>query len=119
MDNQASAAVGFVMIMVMLLAGLGLYVFYCYCLKMICEKTGHEPGILIWIPIAQIIPLLEVAGMSILWIIGFLIPCLNFIVGIMMWAKICSARGKSPWLVILMFIPIANLIFIPYLAFSE
>ena len=37
----------------------------------------------------------------------------------MMWVKICQARGKSGWLVLLLFIPIANLIFIPYLAFSE
>jgi uncharacterized membrane protein YhaH (DUF805 family) len=37
----------------------------------------------------------------------------------MMWVKICQARGKSGWLVILLFIPVVNIIFIPYLAFSE
>jgi len=31
----------------------------------------------------------------------------------------CEARGKSPWLVIMIFIPIVNLAFVPYLAFSE
>jgi hypothetical protein len=36
-----------------------------------------------------------------------------------MWAKVCEARGKSPWLVILWFIPIVNIAFLPYLAFSE
>jgi hypothetical protein len=36
-----------------------------------------------------------------------------------LYAKICSARGKSGWLVIMLFVPIANLIFLPYLAFSE
>ena len=36
-----------------------------------------------------------------------------------MWVQICQARGKSGWLVILLIIPIANLIFLPYLAFSE
>jgi hypothetical protein len=36
-----------------------------------------------------------------------------------MWAKICQARGKSPWLVIMAFIPFVNIFFIPYLAFSE
>jgi Ni/Fe-hydrogenase subunit HybB-like protein len=52
-------------------------------------------------------------------VILLLIPLVNVVVGVMMWAKICIARKKSPWLVILMFVPIANLVFVPYLAFSE
>ena len=52
-------------------------------------------------------------------LILFFIPFVNFVVGIMMWAKICSACGKSPWLVILAFVPVVNNVFIPYLAFSE
>jgi hypothetical protein len=98
---------------------LAFYVFGCYCLKRICEKTGHQPGILIWIPIVNIIPLLQVAGMALWMIVLFLIPFVNIIVGVMMWAKICTARGKSPWLVIMIFIPLVNLVFVPYLAFSE
>jgi hypothetical protein len=98
---------------------LALYVFFCFCCKRICEKCGVTPGVLIWIPIAQIVPMLQVAKMELWMIILFFIPIVNIVVGIMMWAKICQARGKSPWLVILMFIPIANIIFIPYLAFSE
>jgi hypothetical protein len=74
---------------------------------------------LIWLPIVQLIPLLQVAGMALWMILLFLIPFVNLVVIIMMWAKICEARGKSPWLVILMFVPIVNIIFIPYLAFSE
>ena len=68
----------------------------------------------------NLIPLLQVAKMPVWMIILFLVPLVNLVVvGIMMWVKICQARGKSGWLVILMFIPIANSIFIPYLAFSE
>jgi hypothetical protein len=43
----------------------------------------------------------------------------NVVVAVMMWAKICEARGKSPWLVVMLFIPFVNLVFVPYLAFSE
>ena len=57
--------------------------------------------------------------MPIWMIILLLIPLVNLIFFVMMWVKICQARGKSGWLVILLIIPIANLIFIPYLAFSE
>jgi hypothetical protein len=37
----------------------------------------------------------------------------------MVWAAICQARDKSPWLVVLFFVPVANLGVLPYLAFSE
>ena len=98
---------------------VGIYVFVCYCLKLICEKAGHQPGVLIWIPIANLIPLLTVAKLPIWFIILLLIPLVNLVVIIVMWVKICQARGKPGWMVILLLIPLVNLIFIPYLAFSE
>ncbi|MGD0208039.1 MAG: DUF5684 domain-containing protein [Verrucomicrobiota bacterium] len=121
-DNASSAAgtaMGLGLVLFVLLISLAFYVFYCFCAKRICEKCGVNPGILIWIPIANLVPLLQVAKMPIWMIILFLVPIINLIVAIMMWVKICQARGKSGWLVILLIIPIANLIFLPYLAFSE
>jgi hypothetical protein len=117
--NNAAAAMGMGLLLFMLVIGLAIYVFFCFCYKRICEKCGVTPGILIWIPIAQLIPLLQVAKMPVWMIILLLIPIVNLVILVMLFAKICIARGKSPWLVILMFIPIANLVFIPYLAFSE
>lgn len=118
-SNPAALGIGLVAIGVLLLIGLALYLFGCYCLKRICEKCNVQPGVLIWIPIVQLVPLLQVAGMAVWMIILFLIPLVNVVMGVIMWVKICSARGKSPWLVILMFIPIVNIVFLPYLAFSE
>lgn len=102
-----------------LFVALLFYLFFCFCCKRICEKAGHNPGILIWIPIAHFIPLLQVAKMPVWMIILLLIPIVNIVITVMMWAKICEARGKSPWLVILLFVPFVNLFFLPYLAFSE
>ena len=119
--TAAGATVGFglVFILFFLLAGLAIYVFYCFCYKRICEKCGVTPGILIWIPLVQLVPLLQVAKMPIWMIILLLIPLVNIVIFVMMWVKICEARGKNPWLVILLFIPVVNICFIPYLAFSE
>ncbi len=117
--NAAATGLSLAALGSILLVALALYVFTCFCLKLICEKCGVNPGVLIWIPIVQILPLLQVAGMAPWMLILFLIPFVNFVIGIMLWAKICAARGKSPWLVILMFIPVVNIAFIPYLAFSE
>ena len=122
MNDNASAAgtaLGLGLVLFVLLIALVFYVFYCFCAKRICEKCGVNPGVLIWIPIAQLFPLLQVAKMPIWMIILFLVPLINLIVAIMMWVKICQARGKSGWRVILLCIPIVNIIFIPYLAFSE
>ena len=121
-NTAAVAAMGLgmmVFVVFALLIGLAVYVFFCFCCKRICEKCGVNPGVLIWIPIVQLVPLLQAAKMPVWMIILYLIPIVSLIVCIVMWVKICQARGKSGWLVILLFIPIANIIFIPYLAFSE
>ncbi|HEU5395636.1 MAG TPA: DUF5684 domain-containing protein, partial [Verrucomicrobiae bacterium] len=94
-----------------------LWLLFSYCLKRICEKCGTEPGFLIWLPILNIIPMLRAADLSPWWLFLFFIPLANFIFGLMVWARICEARGKSKWLVLLIFVPLLNILFIPYLAF--
>jgi len=118
-NSAVATGMGLLAVGVILILCVALYVFYCFCLKKICEKCGNQPGVLIWIPIVQLIPLLQIAGMAVWMLILFFIPFVNLVVLVMMWAKVCSARGKSPWLVIMLFIPIVNIVFIPYLAFSE
>ncbi|MDP8247162.1 MAG: DUF5684 domain-containing protein [Candidatus Tritonobacter lacicola] len=98
---------------------IGLYIFFAYCLKKICEKAGSKPGVMIWIPVLQIFPLLRAANMSCWMVLLMIIPIVNIIVSVVMWVNICKARGKSPWLVILFFIPLLNVGIIIYLAFSE
>lgn len=100
----------------------GLFAFYfllCYCLKRICEKCGTEPGVLVWIPILNLVRMLQVAGLSGWLFFLFFIPVVNIVASIVMWAKICQARGKSAWLVLLLFIPLGNIAFLLLLAFSE
>ena len=120
-NEQTLVGAGFGLLAVLVMLGIGLaaYLFYSFCYKRICEKCGVTPGILVWIPIAQLVPLLQVAKMPVWMIILCLIPLVNLVIFLMLWFKICEARGKSGWLVILFFVPIANLVLVPYLAFSE
>jgi hypothetical protein len=118
-ESSSSVLGGLIGGLVGLVVSVGLYVFFCYCGKLICEKAGHQPGVLIWIPIANLIPLLTVAKLPLWFIILFLIPFVNLVCFIIMWVKICQARGKPGWMGILMFIPLVNLGFLLYLAFSE
>jgi uncharacterized membrane protein YhaH (DUF805 family) len=118
-SDTAALGLGLALIAGLIVFGLAVYLFSCYCLKRICQKCGKEPGVLIWIPLVHLIPLLELAGMAVWMIVLLLIPLVNLVVLTMLWVKICQARGKSPWLVIMLFIPGVNLFFVPYLAFSE
>jgi hypothetical protein len=118
-QSLVGAAMGIVAILLALSFALAIYVFYCFCCKKICEKSGVIPGVMIWIPIVNLVPLLQVAKMPVWMIVLFFIPLANLVVAVMMWAKICAARGKSEWLVILMFVPLVNLAFVPYLAFAD
>lgn len=116
-NETVSSGVLIIIGLVMIALSIGLWLFGCYCCKRICEKCGHNPGILIWIPILNLIPLLHVAGMATWMIILLIIPIVGFVVAIMMWIKICEARGKSPALVL--GIALLPIVFLPYLAFSE
>jgi hypothetical protein len=89
------------------------YVFNCYCHRLICEKAGKKPGVLIWLPVLQIIPMFEAAGMSLLWV---LLPPLAPIV----WCfKIAKARGKSAGVGFALLLPVIGFFTFLYLAFSD
>jgi len=107
--------------LVLLLYAMALlaYAFSCYCYKRICQKAGQTPGALIWIPVVQFIPLLRVAQMADWMLILLLIPVVNVVAMLMLWARICTALKKSPWLAASLFVPVVNFILIPYLAFSR
>lgn len=109
---------GGLIMLISLVVSIGIYFFFCYVMKRICEKAGSEPGILIWIPILQIFPMLKAAGMAAWIFILFLIPVVNFVVGIIMWVNILKNMGKNPVMVIVLLIPFVNIIYLIYLAFS-
>jgi len=98
---------------------LAVHLFFSFCCLLICRKAGTEPGILIWLPVLQLIPMLRAAGMSAAWFFAFLVPVLNVVAQILWFVKIVEARGKSPWLVLGLLLPGLNLLAFLYLAFSE
>ena len=105
-----------------LIIGLGsLAVFYlvvCYCWMLICKKAGSEPGLLIWLPLLQVFPILRAAGMSPLWFLAMLIPILNIIGGLVLCFRLAKARQKSPFVGFLLALPATSFFAFLYLAFS-
>lgn len=126
----------------LLMAAVGilasLYFFACFCFHSLCKKTGNNPGIVVWLPILQVLPLLKAAGMGAWWffiyvatlvaplaalplakaagnspvLLLLLIPYVLAAVGWIVWCfKICAARGVSLVFGFLLLMPlISNLI---------
>jgi hypothetical protein len=97
---------------------LGLFLFFSFCCMLICKKTGHEPGVLVWLPLLQIFPLLRAAGMSPLWFLAYVIPGINLIPQIVLSFKLAKARGKSAFTGFLLAFPLTSVLAFLYLAFS-
>ena len=120
MDSDSGSAIGAIIGgLVGLVIGIGVYAFFCFCLKRIVEKAGGEPGILIWIPIAQYIPLLNVVGWETWKLVLFLIPLVNIVMVVLLFIEILKKLNKPPALVVMLFIPCVNFFFLPYLAFAN
>lgn len=116
-QNQPAAVAASLIFIFILFISLAFYLFGCYCYKRICEKCGVTPGLLIWIPILNLIPLFRAAKMSVWLILLLIVPVVGFIIYILFCVKICEARGKGALGVILvLLVPIIG---VPYLAFSE
>jgi hypothetical protein len=107
------------LLMVVLAVWLVFHLFYSFCMRKICLKVKTEPGILVWLPVLQLIPLHRAAGISPWLFLLYFIPLFGIFVFIYLCIKLCKALGKTAWLVLLVFLPLLNLLFIPYLAFSK
>lgn len=98
---------------------LVLYVVMAISLMKIAKRTNTENAWFAWIPILNLILMLQIAQRPMWWLIFFLVPILN-IAGIVLqffiWVDIAKRLGKSAVFgVLAALIPI---IFMPYLAFS-
>jgi hypothetical protein len=102
-----------------LLVGLAVYVYTALAVKTIAEKTSTENPWLAWIPIANIILLLNIAKKPIWWILLCFVPLVNIIIFIMVWMAVAEARGKPSWVGVLMIVPFVGAIVPGYLAWAD
>ncbi len=112
------AALGFVMI-VGFLVFAALYVYAALTLQAIAKRTNTENGWLAWIPIANLILMLNIAKRPIWWIILCFIPLVNLAILIIVWMDIAVACKKPGWWGVLTIVPVANLVIIGMLAWAD
>jgi hypothetical protein len=98
---------------------LAMYVYMALALQTIATKTNTENPWLAWIPIINLVLLLNIAKKPIWWFILFLIPLVGIVVGIIVWMAVAEARGKPNWWGILLIVPLVGIIVPGYLAWSD
>lgn len=105
--------------LVFLVFGLAMYVYFALALSTIATKTHTENAWLAWIPIANIVLMLNIAKKPIWWIILFFVPLVSIVIAIIVFMAIAEARGKPSWWGILMIVPVVNFIVPGYLAWAD
>lgn len=82
----------------------------------IFTKAG-QPGWAALVPIYNIVVLLKIVGKPLWWIIGMLIPIVNFIVAILVTVELAKAFGKGVGFAVGLLL--LGFVFFPLLAFSD
>ena len=119
LGSRRVSLTGRAMLPVILGLGLTFYLFSCYCCQLLCRKAGREPGMMIWVPVLQMIPVFRAAEMSGWWLLACFVPGLNLAAQILWSLRIVRVRGKSVWVTIFLLLPLINVLALLYLAFSN
>lgn len=106
-------------LVVFLVIGLVFYVYISLALQTIAKKTNTENAWLAWIPIVNIILMLNIAKKPLWWILLCIVPLVNIVIYIIVWMAIAEARGKPNWWGILLIVPIVGIIVPGYLAWAD
>ncbi len=96
----------------------GLYVYNAFALMTIANRTYTENAWMAWIPVLNIYLMVKIAEKPWWWLIIIFIPILGIIPYILVWMRISERLGKSPWLGVLMILPVVSLVVIGYLAWG-
>lgn len=114
--ETAAAAAAMTIVLVVMLFAFALLVLFFAGLWKVFTKAG-KPGWAAIIPIYNLIVLLEIVGRPLWWIILMLIPCVSFVVGIVVFIDLAKSFGKDvAWGLGLVFF---GFIFMPLLGFGS
>jgi|SRR5208283_3962594 len=120
-DDHRGAAIAAAtgMLLFFLVFAVAAYVYTSLALQTIAQKTNTENPWLAWIPIINIVLMLNIAKKPVWWILLLLIPVVNIVIAVIIWMAIAEARNKPNWWGILAIVPFVNLIVPGYLAWSD
>jgi hypothetical protein len=118
-DNRVPvAALGSFLVFILIFAAAG-YIYFALAIQTIAQKTNTENPWLAWIPIVNIILLLNIAKKPIWWFLLFLIPLANIVITVIVWMGVAEARNKPNWWGIMTLVPLIGFVVPGYLAWSD
>jgi len=121
-DEMAGAAVAGavgLMMIVFLVVFAAIYVYFALAFSTIAKKTNTPNAWWAWVPILNIILMLNIAKKPVWWVVLFLVPIVSIVIGIIVFMGVAEARGKPNWWGILIIVPFVGLIVPGYLAWAD
>ncbi len=95
------------------------WIFTGLCLMKIAEKTNTPNGWWGFVPILNMVLLIQISGKPIWWILLLFIPLANIVIVVMIFMGVAEARGKPGWWGLLMLVPVVNIAVLAILAFGD
>jgi hypothetical protein len=117
--DPALAAGLFAMMAVIWVVGIIVYIYMALCMYKIAKKMNAENPWFAWIPILNVVLMIQIAKKPLWWIVLMLIPFVNIVIAIVIMVEFLKVLGKPAWWVILMMIPVVNLVVWGMLAFGK
>lgn len=101
-----------------IIGGIVLYVYLAFTTMVLARRLGHHDSWMAWFPIANLYLLTKMAEREWWWLIGFVVPYVNFFVVALLWYEIAVRFNKNGWIGSAIILPIVG-IFVPgYLVVS-
>ena len=114
----AAGAIG-VMLIVFFVIFAAIYVYFALAFSTIAKKTNTPNPWWAWVPILNVLLMINIAKKPMWWIILFFVPIVSIVVAIIVMMGVAEARGKPNWWGILMIVPVVNIIVPGYLAWAD
>ncbi|MEI6222024.1 MAG: DUF5684 domain-containing protein [bacterium] len=96
-----------------------LYVFFGFCLMKMAQKSKTDNGWFAFIPVLNVVLMLQIVRRPVWWILLLLIPFVNFVILVITYMDLAVTFGMSKWIgCVSVFISPLLFILFPYWAFS-
>lgn len=112
------AIIGVVLLIFLAFFG-AIYVYFALAISTIARKTNTPNAWYAWVPILNMVLVLNVAKKPVWWFILFFVPFVNMVILILTWMAVAQARGRPDWWGVFIIAPIANFILPGILAWSD
>jgi hypothetical protein len=98
---------------------LAIYIYSAICYMAVAKRTNTPNGWFAFIPVLNMILMLQIAKRPLWWIILMILPIVNIVIAIIILVDILKVLRRPAWWVILMLIPIVNLVILGVMAWGK